>query len=1068
MNSGSGDVFGTDASSPNQADLLASLLESVDNLVWCTSLDGHQLLFLNQAAQQIYGRPRSEFIENPNLWAEVIHPEDRIRVEAHLRELVDRGQIEQQYRILRPDGEIRWLQDRARIIYDSDGQPARVGGIAADITEQRKIERALRDSEAVYHSLVESLPVNVLRKDRDGKIVFANQQFCETVGFALDELLGKTDFDLFPRELAEKYREDDVRVLTSGKVLHDVEKHQSAEGEDRYVEIFKGPICNARGKEVGVQVIFWDVTERTKADEALEHERYLLQTLMDNLPDFIYFKDIQSRFLKINKAIADRFELNDPSEALGKSDFDFFGPEHAQQAREDEQKMMESGRPVIGLEEKETWPDGHVTWASTTKLPLKGKDGSVIGTCGITQDITARKQVEVQLRAAKEAAEAANRAKSDFLANISHEIRTPMNAVIGMAELLLDTNLDPAQRQYVEMVWESGESLLMLINDILDFSKIEAGKLDIEEVGFNLRDTLGDTMKSLAVRAHRKSLELAFRVSPDVPEDLRGDPGRLRQIVVNLVGNAIKFTEEGEVVLGVTSVSNSATDVVLQFSVSDTGIGIPKNKQSRIFGAFEQADSSTTRRHGGTGLGLAICKRLIKLMGGRIWLESEVGKGSVFRFTIAFRQSGIKTSRAEQAEQIAGMQVLVVDDNETNRRILEEMLRIRGMRPIMANGADEALGLLRAAQDTSAPVPLVLTDINMPDVDGYTLVEQIRRDVGLKNVVVMVLTSGERTEDRARCQELGVAARLLKPVKQSELMDAIIFAFTERTLKTETPTSGGPLDDRPAMPPMRILLAEDAIANQVLAVGLLKKWDHVVTVANNGLEAVEQLASQPFDLVLMDVQMPEMDGLEATKRIREMEREGKIFSETTTPVPIVAMTAHAMKGDRERCLESGMDGYVTKPIRVAELVKTINQVTSNESTPPTGTSSSGRTSETSHESEIDWTLALRSVEGDQDLLKDVAAAFLEEVPGHLQELSAAVTAGDARAIQRVAHLLKGVSTTFGANRARASAERLEIMGRTGHLDESVAEHAKLEEILERTIAEIRAFTNGQVHPKRDH
>ena len=1063
----SGNDFTAGAASRERADLLAGLLESVDDLVWCTSLDGRQVLFVNRAVERIYGHPLADFLENPNLWIEVIHPDDRQGVKKNLRELLTRRQVEQRYRIIRPDGEVRWLQDRANVIYDGEGNPLRVGGIASDITDQRQVEKALRESEAVYHSLVESLPINVLRKDIDGVIVFANQRFCTTLEKPIEELIGRTDFDLFPKPLAEKYRHDDEGVLERGVILHDVEQHQTSDGRTHYVEIFKGPVRDARGKDVGIQVIFWDVTEKKQADELLEHERYLLQTLMDSLPDFIYFKDTDSRFLKINKAISERFKLDDPKEALGKTDFDFFTNEHAQQAWEDEQELMRADKGVVGLEEKETWPDGHVTWASTTKLPLHDKDGQVIGTCGITQDISARKQVEETLRSAKEAAEAANRAKSDFLANISHEIRTPMNAVIGMTELLLDTQLEPSQREYVQMVGESGEMLLELINDILDFSKIEAGKLDLETIDFSLQDTLGNTMKSLALRAHRKHLELAFHVAPDVPDNLRGDPGRLRQVVVNLVGNAIKFTEEGEVVADVACESRTESEATLTFSVSDTGIGIPSEKQTRIFEAFEQADSSTTRRHGGTGLGLAISSRLVDLMGGRMWVESEVGRGSVFHFQARFELApdDVETPSVGHAEQITGMQVLVVDDNRTNLRILDEILRIHDMRPILASSAAEGLELLQAARDSSDFVPLILTDINMPDMDGYALVEQIRQDAEMQDVVIMVLTSGDRPQDAARCKELGIAARLLKPIKQSELIDAIVVAFGAEGASAGIDKSQ-PSDGQPRIAPQRILLAEDALANQVLAVGLLKKWEHRVTIANNGLEAVELVQSEPFDLILMDVQMPEMDGLEATGRIRELEQQNKLSSESRSPIPIVAMTAHAMKGDRQRCLDAGMDGYVSKPIRVAELYSAIEQVVPKGDITLSQPSRSEAPEHKTVDDEIDWSVAMSSVAGDPDLLKAVAGAFLEEVHGHRDALSRAITEEDASTVGRLAHLLKGATATFGANRVSEAAERLEAMGRSGNLQNAADCYVAFLEPLERVIAELTQFVAGQFTPDK--
>jgi len=671
-----------------------------------------------------------------------------------------------------------------------------------------------------------------------------------------------------------------------------------------------------------------EIAVRKRAEEDLAYERFLLTTLLEYAPDFVYFKDAESRFIRLSRGLANYYGLGDPSEAIGKSDFDFYDAQQANQYRADEQEVMRTGTPVVDKEEEQLWPDWRLTWLWTSKVPLYSAEGEVIGTFGISRDITHRKQIEVQLQAAKEAAETANRAKSDFLANMSHEIRTPMNAIIGMTELVLDTELTPSQRDYLKMVRESGDALLSLINDILDFSKIEAGKLDLDCAAFDVRESLGDTLKFLALRAHTKGLELACRIQPEVPDRLVGDVGRLRQIVVNLVGNAIKFTDAGEVVLHVDRQSQSDDEVVVHFAVADTGIGIPEEKQTSIFNAFEQADSSTTRRFAGTGLGLAISSRLVSFMEGKIWVESEVGRGSTFHFTARF---GLGSSEAAgvapvDPRMIRGTRVLAVDDNATNRLILEEMLRNWGMKPTAVASVSEALPLLDQAYKFGEPYALILTDANMPDVDGFALVEQVKQNVKLGSTIIMMLTSGDRPGDIARCEQLGVAAYLLKPIKQSELFDAIVLALGITAVEDEV-SQKRPADQPSRICPLQILLAEDSFVNQKLAVGLLEKYGHTVVVANHGREAIAAVQSREFDLILMDVEMPEMDGFEATAAIRAWENE------TGTHIPIVAMTAHAMKGDRERCLEAGMDDYVAKPIRAKQLFDTIETVlrTDNES-----------------------------------------------------------------------------------------------------------------------------------------
>ena len=851
------------------------------------------------------------------------------------------------------------------------------------------------------------------------------------------------------------------------------------------------------------------ILERRKAEDALRDSETRIRQIIDLVPHMIYAKDQEGRFLLANRVAADAYRMK-VEELIGKKHAEVHPDrEEVRRMLEDDRTVAKSGRPKIIPEESFIDADGKRHFLQTIKIPYTASETSQLAILGVSVDVTELTLAEEELRkahdelearvrrrtaelaganeklkrtaealeAAKEAAEAANRAKGDFLANMSHEIRTPMNAVIGMTELVLDTELTDSQRDYLRLVRESAESLLLVINDVLDFSKIEAGKFELERECFDIRESLGDTMKSLAVRAHAKGLELACQISPDVPGLLLGDAGRLRQVVVNLVGNAVKFTEVGEVVLTVQCQPPANGDVLLSFAVRDTGIGIPQEKCEAIFDAFEQADSSTTRRFGGTGLGLAIASRLVQLMGGGLCMESEIDLGSTFHFTARFgREEDEPDDRRDAClTAIHGTRVLAVDDSDTNRQILQEMLKSWGMKSTCVAAADEAVGLLAEAAEAGKPFELVVTDAGMPERDGFALAERIQRDPKLDAATIMMLRSGGRPGEVAHCRQLKLAAYLLKPIKQSELFDAIVMALRISSPEDETPSRpsrrraksyGLPYrlkqdaaDPRLESPratllepfrPLRILLAEDSLVGQKLAVGLLEKRGHTVMLANDGREAIAAFGHEKFDLVLMDVQMPEMDGLEATVILRDREKQ------TGGHLPVVAMTAHAMKGDRQRCLAAGMDDYVAKPIRAAELFEVIEFVTGISADP-------GEALDTQPwgEDVVDWAEALRSVKGDRELLGTVVEAFLQEAPRLTETIRRSVVQRDSTALRHGAHTLRGSLRYFGQSRAWELSRQLEIMGKQGSLRGA-------EEASRQLQVEIEKLTSHMVSSRNSH
>ena len=735
-------------------------------------------------------------------------------------------------------------------------------------------------------------------------------------------------------------------------------------------------------------------------EERRARERTMLRTLIDNLPDFIYIKDRKSRFLLANQAAAHVMGVARPEEILGKSDFDFHSKVLAAGYYAGEQEVMRSGEALVNRQEATIDPKGHHIDVLTTKVPMRDAGGRVIGVVGINRDITARVKSEAEVRMARETAEAANRAKSEFLANMSHEIRTPMNGVIGMADLILDTELDPLQRDYAETIRDSGASLLTVINDILDFSKVEAGKLELEALDVDLRDTFEDVARLLSIQAHAKGLEVTAQIDPKLPTLVKGDAGRIRQILLNLAGNAIKFTSQGEVSLEIKVLETSTLGTRVRCEVRDTGIGIPADRLQFLFAPFMQVDTSTTRKFGGTGLGLSIVRRLVELMGGETGVESKEGEGSVFWFTARFAPVMDSLQPIYPASaSLKGQRVLVVDDNATNRKVLMGQLLLCGVEPMSACSADEALALIRQARAAGRGFDAALLDHLMPDCDGAELGRIINADKTLNSTRLVLLTSSGQRGDGQLFADIGFAAYLLKPVTQRDLTECLMLVLSNSAdswhLQSQPMITRHALRAQRAQTRNRVLLAEDNVVNQKVALRMLERIGLTVDVVVDGNAALSAWQSGNYDLILMDCQMPNMDGYEATRAIRKVE-DGKRH------IPIVALTAHAMKGAEEKCRAAGMDDYLTKPIDRAKLEACLDQHLLSTGT--TGSMPALESTQTLLSRRpvienppappVDWDALLAFIDGDVAFARELAESFVGIGEKALAVIAAALSTGD--------------------------------------------------------------------------
>ena len=780
----------------------------------------------------------------------------------------------------------------------------------------------------VLRLLLDSTAEGIYGINGSGNCTFCNSACLRMLGYQDEnQLVGRKIHPLMhhtrPDGLLYPAAECPVyQSLRHGHGAHeDKEVFWRSDGSSFPVEYWSHPMVQG-SRIIGVVVTFVDVTERRKK----EQWTYLLGRAIEGASELIGIADTAGRITYANPALLTTlgFRLE---ELYGESFARILSPNNPSSLCETiaRESFSPNGWKGECLAPRRNGADLPISLSSSQ---IRDESGRSLGIIGIAEDITTRKRAVEAIERARLAAEASNRAKSEFLANMSHEIRTPMNGIMGMTDLLLETELTAEQSEYLAMVKSSAESLLTIIGDILDFSKIEAGKLEVEQISFDLRKSLSDTMRTLALKAEQKGLEFIFDVYPEVPRLVMGDPTRLRQVLVNLAGNAVKFTEKGEIAIQARVEGGESGGAMLHFWVRDTGIGIPEEKQKMIFEAFSQVDASTTRQYGGTGLGLSISNRLVELMKGRMWLESRSGAGSTFHFVIPLEapaQAAI--SGKPERDGLAGIPILIVDDNETNRRMLENCVTSWGMSCKSTPDASSCLELLQRAQSSGEPLPILLTDGHMPGTDGFGLIEAIRQKTSFQPMKIVVLTSGGRRGDGARCRELGVSAYLTKPIDRLELREALLRVHAGTQAETSAPALLTRHVIREESQPLSFLLAEDNVVNQRLMVRLLEKRGHRVAVAANGRDALAAMGKENFDVVLMDVQMPVMDGFETTRRIREIEKA------QGSHTVIIAMTANALKGDREKCLAAGMDGYVSKPLKVDELFRVVAGLTAEGAVP---------------------------------------------------------------------------------------------------------------------------------------
>lgn len=1035
-------------------DLLTEILESTSDAILAVN-QNQQIILFSQQAEEIFGYEAEEVLGQS---LDLLLPKCSQESHAGDGEQSGIGEASRQAMTkrldllaIRKNGEefplqvtISKREHKGELIFTA---------IIRDMTDSKKIQVG-SETKDYLDAILLNLPVGVaILEGPEFRYSRINQKLADLNGLPIADHLGKPLAEVLPaaeQKIVPMMR----KVLETGEAILGREFSMSLpNAPDTVVHLIDNlfPIPGADGTPQAIGAVVFDVTEQHLAEEALRRSEERIRSILDTAHDAFISINGEGTIIEWN-AQAERTFGWSRAEAIGRLLADMIIPPHYRAAHQNGlQHFWATGEgPLLNkpIELSALHRNGHEFPIELAIWPTE-MDGVQIFN-SFVRDITRRKQVEEKLEAAKGDADAASQAKSDFLASMSHEIRTPINGILGMTQLALSTDLSVEQREYLEMVKSSGETLLTLLNDILDLSKIESGKFELETIPFSLRESLKNILNIFAPQAQEKGLELITHVPEHLPDALVGDPGRLRQCLTNLASNALKFTKHGTISISVSVDDKREKDASFHFVVRDTGAGIPSDKHRLIFQAFQQGGRSMAQEHGGTGLGLSITSRLVEMMGGRIWVESEVGEGSAFHFTVCLGvQQGSSLDKRPPVDivELQQIPVLVVSDNEKSGQQLNAMLLGWGMAPLVSDERT-ALTALRDAQSANHPYRLVLVDGQEPGTTDLRLVKELVRDSNLAPCPILLLTPFGMRGDGALCRQLGVAAYLTKPIVPTELLDAIKTVFSQRSTDEERPlvTRHSIRESRHRV---HVLLAEDNTVNQRVVAGLLKKRGHTVTVVNNGREALERFKDESFDIVLMDIQMPVMDGFSAVIRLREAERG------TGMHVPIVALTAHTIKGDRERCLDAGMDAYLPKPIQASELFALIERLThaspgdspKYREYPPTPT--------------LDPEYALRSLDGDVQLLSQVAQEFLMESPKLLTAIREKLAQDDASGVERAAHNLQGALGYFGAKAATEMASQLEAIAGDGKLKQARPIFSVLEQELKQLEPEIAALANGQ-------